>query len=423
MSVKGKALLLRENSEAACFLEIRMSTAPTSLQVHIHLSRLRHNWELLCRAGAYAVHDDGWPCVLPVVKADAYGHGMARVARVLLRDGAGGFALGSVGEAVFLRKHMPKSVAPPVKLLALRGARDAAEAAAAVEYGIVPLVCTAEQAGLLASAAGRRAALHIAVKIDTGMSRQGFRHDELAACIQTLRRYPRLRPALAVSHAASADVPDKWEEVRVQAERFLSALRQLREVWPDIRPSLSNSAGILAPEMFPAALAGQVSRPGFSLYGGNPFAGTVLSARGEGFLPVMEAAAPVLELRVVRQGEAISYGGAFVAPEDMRVAVIGAGYADGVSRGLSGNFSLSIRGVAAPVLGRVCMQMMMADVGNIPDVRVGDAAYLLGGDPPYAVTPELLAAAWGTIPYEAFCILGKNPRVYYSNSKSNLSSF
>jgi alanine racemase len=113
-------------------------------------------------------------------------------------------------------------------------------------------------------------------------------------------------------------------------------------------------------------------------------------------------------------GQAVSYGGTFTAGKDMRIAVVGAGYADGFSRALSGKGHVCIRGERCPVIGRVCMQMHMVAVDHVPGAARGDAAYLLGGEGPGAVSPQDIAGEWGTIPHEVFAGFGKNPRLYCS---------
>jgi alanine racemase len=126
----------------------------------------------------------------------------------------------------------------------------------------------------------------------------------------------------------------------------------------------------------------------------------------------MDVRAPVLQVHDVRAGETVSYGRTFRAERDMRVAVLGAGYADCYGRALSGRAQVVVRGVRAPVLGRVCMQMCVADVSDAPGAAAGDDAWLLGGPDAAAVTPEELAGWWGTITYETFCLLGLNRREY-----------
>jgi alanine racemase len=122
----------------------------------------------------------------------------------------------------------------------------------------------------------------------------------------------------------------------------------------------------------------------------------------------MSVSAPVLGVHVLSCGGTVSYGRTFTAPREIKIAVIGAGYADGFSRGLSSKGRVSVKGLQCPVLVRVCMQMHIVDVFHVPDIAYGDTAHILGG----AVSAADIAADWGTIPYEVFCLLGKNTREY-----------
>jgi alanine racemase len=217
---------------------------------------------------------------------------------------------------------------------------------------------------------------------------------------------------MLLSHLASADDPARDDSVRGQVERFLAAYTAMREFWPDIALSLANSACHLSRDIHLGPLPPQISRVGFALYGGNPLVGTGREHLGRALLPAMEAAAPVLGVHDLSRGQAVSYGGTFTAGQDMRIAVVGAGYADGFSRVLSGRGHVCIRGERCPVIGRVCMQMHMVAVDHVPGATRGDAAYLLGGEGSGAISMWDIAGEWGTIPHEVFASFGRNPRAY-----------
>lgn len=389
-----------------------MAAQDAYFAVTVHLDRLRHNWSLL-NAGLAGRGDASsvWPALMPVVKADAYGHGMLPVARTLFAQGARAFALGSVKEAVHLLRAFPPLARDGARLVALLGIQSKQDVRLVLAHGLIPLLHRWDQIDLLIGHAPSGSKIPVAIKVDTGMSRLGFRRQEVPALLERLCAAGSLLPTLLLSHLSSADEPESATTTNAQVVRFTDIFMAFKSLWPDIAPSLANSAGFLQADSLPL-LPGNVARPGFTLYGGNPFAGTIMEAFGRGFRPVMEACAPILELRDLDKGDSVSYGGTFTAPRPMRAAVIGAGYSDGVSRMLSGRGAVCIRGVRAPVLGRVCMQMFMVDVSGIPDAALGDKAYILGGEGAASVTPADLAAAWGTIPYEVFCILGKNKRAY-----------
>ena len=379
-------------------------------RARIRLDRLRDNWNLLVQEGARQGIDAS--SILAMVKADAYGHGLAAVSRTLADAGARFFGGGSIAECVFLRSLFGSC---GIRILGMLGVHGPTEAAEAVKHDIIPLVFSVEHLALLARAAsetGRASSVPVAVKVETGMSRLGVRERDLKAFINALQAVPGVVPVMAVSHLAAADDPKQDASVARQVERFTAAYHAMREVWPDIAPSLANSAGLLAHADTLSGLSGSVVRPGYALYGGNALHGTCRESLGAAFTPVMEVFAPVLAVHQLDAGETVSYGRTFTASSPMRIAVVGAGYADGLSRSLSGRGAVCIRGRRAAILGRVCMQMHIVDAANIPEVAPGDEAYILGGTGDGRITPDELGVMWGSIPYEAFCLLGKNAREY-----------
>lgn len=384
-------------------LDASRAPFPAGLPVaRISLGALRRNWLFL------ASHSKALP-PMGVIKADAYGHGLEPVARTLMDAGCRTLAVGSIDEGVYLRRSLAGS---EVAIMPLLGVLTEKDAASAIAHALVPLIGSVDQAAFVSRAWSGPSPLPVAVKVETGMSRLGFRADETREFIDGLRSFANLRPGLLLSHLAAADDPDKEDSVAAQVERFLDAYAGLREYWPEIAVSLANSAGYLAGDALLAALPPHVGRPGFALYGGNPFAGTSRESLGSALLPVMDVAAPVMGVYPLAPGRTVSYGCTFTAREAMRIAVIGAGYADGFSRGLSGRGHVSIRGRLCPILGRVCMQMHIVDVTHVPDASAGDAAFILGGEGGGAIAMADISRDWGTIPYEVFCLLGRNPRVY-----------
>lgn len=368
----------------------------SSAIITVHLENLRHNLKTLL-----ARH----PSLMPVIKADAYGHGVVAVARVLAEEGIQHMAVGSVGEGALLRQEGHTAF-----LLALMGLARDEDTALAASYDITPLVHSRESLERIlvqSHLTGRAKPLTVAIKFDTGMSRLGFRVDEAAELADYLRTLKEVRPVLVMSHLAASDTPALDDFTHEQARRFHEATESMKAVFPGLKTSLTNSPGLLC---WPSYV-GDLARPGVTLYGGNPLHGTDRAKLGMGLLPVMEMAAPVLSVHPVVKGATVSYGCLYTAPKDIRAAVVGAGYADGYPRSLSMRGSVLIRGQRAPILGRVCMQMCIVDVTDIPGVEPGDTAYLLGGSGPLAIRPEELAEWWGTISYEVFCALGRNRRV------------
>lgn len=369
-----------------------MSIEYNLVRVFVDLEAIRHNYRLLLARGTR---------LIPVIKSDAYGHGLVAVARALASCGADFFAVGTVEEAALLRPAVGGAV------LALLGPQLREDYQAVAEMGILPLAARHDQLRLLQEQASLGdVRLPVALKFDTGMARLGFSPSEVRNVISALRACDRLEPRLLVSHLATADDPDQASFVLEQADAFHAVHAAFLKAGLRLEASLVNSAGLLA---FPD-LARDAQRPGIALYGTNPFQGTALEGLGHGLRPAMQVEAPVIAVHPLPRGSAISYGRTFVADRDMTVAIVAAGYADNYSRGLSNKGWVQIRGQRARILGRVCMQLTAVDVTGIPAVAPGDGAFLLGGIGEGAIRPEELAAWWGTITYEVFCLLGMNRR-------------
>ncbi|CAM2058816.1 Alanine racemase [Desulfovibrionales bacterium] len=382
-----------------------MAIGYNHIKVAVRLDAIRYNYKILKAAGGN---------IMPVVKADAYGHGLVAVGQALAEAGATALAVGTVEEAVQLRESSFGG-----NIVAMLGANDASEARAAREYDIIPFVFHRRQLELLTTTAsgqynGKRR-LSIGLKFNTCMARLGFELYEAAKLVDTLSHFPAVRLDLVASHLAVADTyddPDAMAFNRECSHRFMEAVGILRAAGHIVQASLANSAAILAwPE-----LRLDIQRPGIALYGVNPFYGTSLAHLGQMLQPAMEVRAPVLQIHRLTKGATVSYGRTFTAPENMTIAVIAAGYADAYSWRLSSpkgtGGAVLLQGQRAPLLGRICMQMVMVDVSRLPEIQPGDQALLLGGEGIEAIHAEELASWWQTIPYEVVCLLGLNPRHY-----------
>lgn len=387
----------------------------TNLSVFIHLDRLRRNFRRLALPGR---------TLIPVVKADAYGHGLIQAGRALAEAGADTFGVSTVQEGVVLREAGCTG-----RIIAMLGAVTPEDFAGAWRHAITPLVYLPEHFSALAAARprGEEKPLGIALKFNTGMGRLGFRPENAAEIVRLLADHPCLSPSFVVSHLASADegcdngAADYTHE---QARRFLLAVKTLRDAGHEFQTSLANSAGHLAyPE-----LRYDAQRPGLAVYGANPLCGTPSEHLGEENEPVMEARTTVLQVHDLAPGQCVSYGRTYTADRPTRVAVVGCGYADGYPRSLSYDGAdippedrpvMTVHGRRAPIIGRVCMQMTCLDVTDIDcetPVRPGDAAWLFGGDGD-AVRIEELARWAGTIPYEILCLMGGNPRQWLDGDR------
>lgn len=362
---------------------------PPLCRVGINLSHLRHNIDLLRASGKP---------LMPVVKADAYGHGLVEIAATLREEGIGHLAVGTVSEGAALRRSGFDGV-----IVALLGVVTAGDMVAARACDVTPLVH--EWAGLtrLAGFCAEGGQVRVAVKCDTGMARLGFGVEEMPRVAEFLAGAAGVRPLMLVSHLAVADTPEGDDFTLEQARRFGTAAHALRRFFPDLLLSLGNTACVLA---FPE-LVGDLARPGLALYGGNPLHGTPRAILGEGLEPVMEVSAPVLSVHPLPAGESLGYGRTYIASSERLVAVVGIGYADGYRRNPGPGACMTVHGQRAPIIGRVAMQMTCLDITEVPGVKPGDQAWALGGEGD-AVSVQELADWWGSIPYEVTCLLGKN---------------
>lgn len=372
-----------------------MSIGYNAVEVEVDLNAIRHNYRVLSSKGSN---------VYGVVKADAYGHGLMEVSRALEKEGADTFAVGTVGEAVDLRKSGCDK-----RIIALLGPLNETDCFNSVQYDVIPFVGEFEQLEMLSRVVGAQGKkVSISLKFDTGMSRLGFCQDELEELIRWLKAHPEIVPELASSHLATSDDPAYEDYVNGQSDKFSYILETLAKAGYELEASLANSAGILVHDKVHFS----AQRGGIALYGGNPLEGTRWGDAGSSLKPAMQVSTKIAAVRELKKGQAVSYGCTYKAERDMTVAIVCAGYADGYSRHLSSSGEVCIKGQRAPILGRVCMQLCVVDISHIPDVGFADRAYLLGGDGPGRICPDDLAGWWGTITYEVFCLLGLNPRTY-----------
>lgn len=318
--------------------------------------------------------------VMAVVKANAYGHGLVTTALCLAEADA--FAVARLPEALALRGA---GIRHPIVLL--EGVFDAEQLAEVARQQLEIVVHTDEQVGLLETAPAGDSFV-VWLKIDTGMNRLGFRPERMAAVLARLTALgEKVRELRLLTHFAAADEGEN--PMTAQQVALFSRLTAGRS-W--VR-SLCNSAGVFAQSDAQAEWV----RPGLALYGVSPFPellGTQL-----GLSAAMRLVSTVIAVRDVKAGEAVGYGGAWRARRDSRVAIVAAGYGDGLPRSLPSGTPVLVRRVRAGLVGRVSMDMIAVDVTDIAGVQVGDEAVLWGPELPV----EEIAAHAGTIPYELLC--------------------
>lgn len=347
--------------------------------------------------------------MIAVVKADGYGHGAVPIARMAEEYGdIWGFAAATIEEAVLLRRE---GIQKPILILGFLFP-DAYEEA--VQYDIRPTVFKLSMARQLSEEAVRQGkTVHMHIKVDTGMSRIGFKdHEESADLIKTISGLPGVEIEGLFTHFARADEKDKTN-ARGQLSRYLDFYRMLKEREVEVKMChCSNSAGIF--DIRDANL--DAVRAGISIYGMYPSEN--VNKFAVPIVPALTLRSHVVYIKDVEPGTAVSYGGTFVAERAMRIATVPVGYGDGYPRSLSNKGWVLIRGQKAPIVGRICMDQFMVDVSGILQAREGDMVTLIGSDGGREITMEDMGELSGRFNYELACDFGKRiPRRFWKNGK------
>ena len=332
------------------------------------------------------------PGVIAVVKANAYGHGAAQVAKALEAAGADLLACADIEEGAALRTAGVKAE------ILVFGALSVSDLDGVFDCTLTPSISSPGAARAVQAAAvryKRRVRYHL--KIDTGMNRLGFRFDNLKRSLPELLASPNLELDAVYTHFATADVPDSpvFEKQRVRFEQALTDVDALGGT-PKYRHA-SNSAAFLRD----SRVWYDRVRPGLLLYGivPPPLASTFT------LRPVMSLHSKVVAVKGMRSGEISGYGARFAADTPTTIAIIPAGYADGIDLRLAGRGHVLIRGRRAPVIGSVCMDMLTVDVTGM-EVFPGDDAVILGPQGDDRIDAREMAATIGTIPWEVVCRVG-----------------
>ena len=349
---------------------IRSSANSTARPIHI-----RFDAGALCRNHLIARRHAGAARLWCVVKADGYGHGLARVVDALA-EVADGFGLIELENALALREA---GVRQP--LLMMEGFYDAGELPLFAEYRLTPVLHRLDQVEALRAAA-LPVRLPVYLKLNTGMNRLGLAADELERALTLLADRADIT---LMTHFADADGP---HGIAAQMVHF-HALRAGR----NLPVCLANSAALLR---YPEA-RGDWARPGIMLYGGSPF--PEVTAESLGLEPVMTLASELIAVRDIAAGEHVGYGCTFTADRPMRIGIVACGYADGYPRHAPTGTPILVAGQRTRTLGRVSMDKLCVDLTDLPKVSLGDTAILWGAGLP----ADEVAAAAGTISYELFC--------------------
>lgn len=361
-------------------------------QSHVHISRqaLAHNLAQFRGLAPGAM-------LAPVVKANAYGHGLVPVGRVLEQEGADLLCVNALYEAVELREA---GIGLPLYVL---GWTPPEQMDVAAQLGVSLVVYDAQTI----RAASAAAALHntsvgLHVKLETGNNRQGVPEAKALELARLIDSLPGVELEGLSSHYADIEDTTDHRFAKEQLARFDGAWAALCEA--GLRPRLRNFSNSAATILWPETRF-ELVRVGISMYGMWPSKETCVSAvmlhrKKPDLRPVLRWTTRIAQVKTVPSGEYIGYGRTFRATHETRLAILPVGYYDGYVRGLSNLAHVLVNGAIAPVRGRICMNIIMVDVTDVPDVSVGDTAVLLGRSGDCVVTAEELAQWSGTINYE-----------------------
>ena len=341
----------------------------------------------------------GTPGVIAVVKANAYGHGAAQVARALEDAGADLLACADIEEGAALRAAGVRAE------ILVFGALSVSDLDGLFDCRLTPTISSPGAARAVQAAAARhKQRLRYHLKLDTGMNRLGFRFDNLRRTLPEVLGSANLELDAVFTHFATADDPHSslFDEQRGRFEQALADLPAL-----GARPRYRHAANSAALVRDPRVWFDRV-RPGLLLYGivPPPLVSTIT------LTPVMTLASRVTAVKGLRAGEITGYGARFAAPRPTTIAIVPAGYADGLDLRLAGRGAVLVRGRRAPIVGSVCMDMLMVDVTGM-DVSPGDEVVIIGGQGGDVIDAREMADTIGSIPWEIVCRVGSRiERVY-----------
>lgn len=354
----------------------------------INLKALSHNLQIVRKK-------TGNKNILAVVKADAYGHGAETVSKHLIKDGVSMLGVAFTQEGIALREC---GIKIPILVFF-----DRDNAAACIEYNLTPVIYDFNSAKKINTIAKKLDLLiPIHIKIDTGMGRVGIMPDKAFSDISKISALSNIKPEGIMSHFSEADLQDKNFAIH-QQDIFSKLIKELKKSGITFKLiHMANSAAVLT---MPDAHFNAV-RPGIMLYGYG-------CCEKEKLKPVMTIKSKIILLKKVPKGTSISYGRTFVTKRKSIIATIPVGYADGYNRKLSNNGEVLIKGKRVPVAGRVCMDTIMVDVTDIPDVNYKSEVVLIGRQGNEQISADDIAEKTGTIPYEVLTSIGARVKRVY----------
>ena len=335
--------------------------------------------------------------LMAVVKADGYGHGAETVAKAALQGGASHLGVATLQEGIELREA--GLICP---ILILGNLTQVEELGACFHWDLMPTISGIREALLcqnIAEGSGQKFKLHL--KVDTGMARLGCNLNEAINLIKAINACQNIDLQGVYSHLALADLSlsagaEAEKTTQLQQEKFESVIRNCSSSNKSICFHLANSAGTLRSH----SLHYDMVRVGLALYGYNPLADSLIDLR---LRPAMTVKARVSLIRNIPSDTGVGYGHIFKTKRKTRLAIVGIGYADGVSRALSGKIFALYNGLSLPQVGAIAMDQMALDVSDIPHIKVGDVVTILGEEGVHQITPQVWSNLSGSIPWEVLC--------------------
>nr|WP_320012905.1 alanine racemase [uncultured Desulfobulbus sp.] len=361
-------------------------------RITISRSALRHNFRL-CREQA-----NGAP-LLPLVKADAYGHGLIDCARVFAEEGVAAFGVAEVVEGVRLREA---GFTEPILILA---GVIPQTLAIIVEYDLTPVVVDPEILAELSRLSGlHHKTIKLHLKLDAGMGRQGILPAALDEVAERVRQTPYLQLAGVMAHFPMADMPDSANSAEVLKTFTEATVPVAEQEEGAVCLHLANSGGLF----YVAGAQLNMVRPGIALYGYYPDGAQGRAQATAPFLqPAMRFSSQVLQVREIPTGHGLGYGHLFTTKRPSKIAILPVGYEDGYLRILTNRAQVLVNGQRAPVVGRISMNLTLVDVTDVGPVQPGDEVVLLGAQGDAEITADDIAAWMETINYEVLCLFGK----------------
>ena len=332
--------------------------------------------------------------LMAVVKADAYGHGSVTVAQIALQSGASWLGVATVPEGIQLREA---GITAPILIL---GATHTLEQIHAIaHWKLQATICSPKQALVFSETLGSinyPSSIPVHIKLDTGMSRLGTNWESAGDFVQLVQSLPHLEIASIYSHLATADSPDPTV-MQIQHQRYQQAIVKIKEM--GIEPPclhLANSAATLSDHN----LHYDMVRVGIAIYGLYP--ATYLQESLD-LQPVLQVKARVTQVKTIPAGTGVSYGHKFIAPKELRIAIVSIGYADGVPRNLSNKMQVLVRGRRVQQIGAITMDQLILDISDLPDIQEGEIVTLIGQQGKDKISADEWANELNTISCEIIC--------------------